>query len=311
LAAACLSAARLVRAIGNRRAIGSISRRRSLRTTRITILRTAGGQSRPARFAGAALASCRARRERWGTLFLLRGAERGITAAPGARRTRSGTGFPPGESPWLGLFSLSGSCPCAGSCTRPRSRAGLRPDSRLAFIPPRRTSVGRCARSEIGAACLPGRQGWLRTRCETRPASSATHTLIFSAPPCPARRRLSCRLPRRPARRAWSGWSLPSCIGRGLGGRRLLHWPLFGRRCGFDPAEDRSRCRRRNGIRGGNRLRASGCLDLSRPGPLRQGSFRLRRNGLGSQPGELRQAVFQEVVGLRVHGEGMDLARGG
>jgi hypothetical protein len=282
-------------------------------------LGTAGGRSHPARVAGPALASCRARRERGGTRTggscsrsrLVRGAEGRVTAAAGSRRAGSGAGLPPRQGPGRGPFSFLGSTPCAGSI-RPSSAASTRsnfgpgfgPGFGSSFGPGRGASIWRGgARSGIGPrSAARGWGGRPRTRCGARLAS-ATRSIIFLRPARSPRRGTGCRLPRRAAR---SGWCLPSCAGRGRGGGRLRRRRWCGPTIWFRPAEDRSGCGRESG----RQIRASRCLDLSRPGSLRQGSFRLCGSRGGSQPGELRQTVFQEVVGLRVHGEGMDLARG-
>ncbi len=297
--AAPLARACLFRPIGSRRTAFSTSWRRSC----------------PSAIPGSSLALWRARPERWGGLAsgtsigplpaTLRGAERGIAAAAGARRPRCGAGLPPREGPGCGSFSFC-STPPAGSIW-PGSARCLR-----SFCG---ASIRRCgARSDIGpVGAAPGHESWPRTRRGTRLASAA-HTLIFLPPARSAGGWPGCRLPRRPARGARSGWCLPSCSGCGRGG-----WGLGGcglrcrHRCGSGPAEDGSGCGSGSGWRYSRQIRASRCLDLSRPGSLHRlgRSPRLRSSRRFSRLGELGQAVFQKVVGLRVHGEGMDLARGG
>jgi hypothetical protein len=242
---------------------------------------------------------------------LLRGAEWGIAAAAGTRRTGSGAGLPPREGPGCGSFSFAGPAPCPGSL-RSSAAASLRACCGA--------SIRRCSvRSGIGpGSATPRHKGRPRTRCWARPAST-TRALIFSRPLRSTRRWLGGRLPRWPAGGAWPGGCFPSCSGSGLG-RPWLRAPFrswCGRRCGpgcgFGPAEDGSGCGAGSGWRCSRQIRPSRCLDLSRPGPLHRlgRRYRLLSSRRGSRRGELGQAVFQEVVGLRVHGEGMDLARGG
>jgi hypothetical protein len=235
----------------------------------------------------------------------LRGAERGIAAAAGTRRTRCGAGLPSRQGPGCGSFSFC-STPPAGS---------IGPGSARPLPSFCGASIRWCgARSDIGpVGAVPGHERWPRTRRGTRLASAA-YRLIFLLPTGSTGGWPGCRLPRRPARRSGSGWCLPSCSGCGRGdwraggcGLRCRHW------CGSGPAEDGSGCRSGSGRRCSRQIRASRCLDLSRPGSL----HRLRRRPCfcssrrGSHLGELGQAVFQKVVGLRIHGKGMDLARGG
>jgi hypothetical protein len=210
---------------------------------------------------------------------ILRGAERGITASTGARRPRCGARLPPRQGPGYRTFSFCSTPPAGsigpGSARRLRSFCGA--------------SLRWCgARSDIGpVGAAPGHERWPRTRRGTRLASAA-YPLIFLLPTGSTGGRPGCRLPRRPARRARSGWCLPSCSGCGRGG-----WGSGGcgsrcrHRCGSGPAVDGSGCGSGSGRRCGRQIRASRCLDLSRPGSLHRLGRRprLRSSGRGSHLG--------------------------
>jgi hypothetical protein len=304
--AARLSRARLSRArLSRARLFRSIGRRR-------TALSTRWRRSCPSVLPGSSFGSGRTRPEGWGGLVsgtsigpfpaTLRGAERGIAAAGGARRPRSGAGLPARQRPGCGSFSF---------CSTP-SAESIWPGSARRLRSFRGASVRWCgARSDIGAVCAaPRNERWPRSRCGTRLACGA-RTLTFLPPARSTSRWPGGWLPRRPARGARSGGCLPSCSGSGRDGWALCGWRLRSRRgCGPGPAEDG--CGSGRGRRCSRHIRASRCLDLSRPGSLRRQGRNpcLYRSRRGSHLGELGQAVFQKVIGLRVHGQGVNLPRG-
>ena len=333
------STAHLIRSIGNRRTIGSVRRRRSRRTTRSATLGTTGSKSCPAGVPGSSLAPWGERRNGRApglagrvsgrSRCFWRWSEWRIPPAAGAGRPGRAAGLPTRESPGRGSLALAGSSPCAGSSsrprsttsTRPRSTTSIRPSSTARIRPRCGAQIRRCVvRSGIRpGGSTAGHKRRPRASCGTRLAS------VFLRPARSTRRWPGCGLallPWRLALEAGAGWALPPPSGSWLGGRwsrrRTRCGPPFGSwfgcRPSFGPAENGSGCRRGWGRRGRGRKRASRCLDLSRPGSLhgqgRVGSHCFRRGRGGSHLRELRQAVFQEVVSLRVHGERMNLASG-